>query len=362
MGAAACAAAFFHTGFDGALEFAPGHRRQGVEADVRARSVLRTGPLNFSGIKLIGLNDTTLTRLGLSVAVIGGLLLVRVLVVLAVRVARRSRENDRPLFWTRQVSSLILLALAVAALVSIWFDDVSRATTVAGLAAAGLAVAAQRAVTAFAGYLVIMRGNTFTVGDRIRMGGVRGDVISLGFLQTRILEMGQPPGVNEQEQPGMWVRARQFSGRVVTVTNDKVFDEPIFNFTRELPYIWEEFTVPISYQTDRANVEQILLSAVSGAAGSIAAQSEGARQHFERRYGIALDHPGPKVYWRLTDNWVELTVRFIVPEHGIREIKDAITREVLRVFDDQKIQVASTTIEVTGVPTLRIARASDRGE
>jgi small-conductance mechanosensitive channel len=48
--------------------------------------------------------------------------------------------------------------------------------------------AAQRAVTAFAGYLVIMRGKTFTVGDRIKMGGVRGDVIALGFLRTRILE------------------------------------------------------------------------------------------------------------------------------------------------------------------------------
>ena len=41
--------------------------------------------------------------------------------------------------------------------------------------AAGLAVAAQRVVTAFAGYLIIMRGNSFTVGDRIKMGGVHGE-------------------------------------------------------------------------------------------------------------------------------------------------------------------------------------------
>ena len=33
-----------------------------------------------------------------------------------------------------------------------------------GFATAGLAIAAQRAVTSFAGYLVVMRGHTFTVG------------------------------------------------------------------------------------------------------------------------------------------------------------------------------------------------------
>jgi hypothetical protein len=38
------------------------------------------------------------------------------------------------------------------------------------------------------------RGKNFHVGDRIVMGGFRGDVISVGFMQTVIIEMGQPPG------------------------------------------------------------------------------------------------------------------------------------------------------------------------
>ena len=45
-----------------------------------------------------------------------------------------------------------------------------------GLVTAGLAFALQRVITALAGYFVILRGNTFNVGDRITMGGVRGDV------------------------------------------------------------------------------------------------------------------------------------------------------------------------------------------
>lgn len=76
------------------------------------------------------------------------------------------------------------------------------------------------------------------------MGGVRGDVIAPTFMQTRIMEMGQPPAV-EGADPAMWVRSRQFTGRIVTVTNDQVFDGPVYNYTRECPFIWEEIKVPV---------------------------------------------------------------------------------------------------------------------
>ena len=59
----------------------------------------------------------------------------------------------------------------------------------------------------------------------------------------------------------MWVHSRQFTGRIVTVTNDKVFDEPVYNYTHEFPYIWDEMRLPIRYQDDRAAAEQILLEA-----------------------------------------------------------------------------------------------------
>ena len=141
----------------------------------------------------------------------------------------------------------MLLLLGV---VSIWFDDPARLATALGLVTAGLAFALQKVVTALAGYFVILRGKTFNVGDRIVMGGVRGDVIALGFLQTTIMEMGQPPAVQEAD-PAMWVHSRQYTGRIVTVTNAKIFDEPVYNYTRDFPYIWEEIRLPIPYTADR---------------------------------------------------------------------------------------------------------------
>jgi small-conductance mechanosensitive channel len=309
--------------------------------------------MELFGIRFVGLNEENGQKLMLTIAFILGIFLLRALIVGIAYVATGRHRNERVMFWTRQGASIIAAMLVVVALLSIWFDDPQRLTTGLGIFSAGLAFALQRVVTALAGYVVIMRGNTFTVGDRITMGGVRGDVIALTFTQTKIMEMGQPPAVQGAD-PAMWVRSRQFTGRIVTVTNDKVFDEPVYNYTREFPFIWEEMTVPIPYRADRRQAEAILLQSVAEHAAELDRESEPVRHAIEKRYFISVDDVTPRVFYRLTDNWLELTVRFVVREHGIRELKDAIARAVLAKFDDASIEIASATYELVGAPTLRV--------
>jgi small-conductance mechanosensitive channel len=309
--------------------------------------------MEMFGIRLVGVNAETGQKLLLTIGFIVGILLLRALIVEVAHVATGRHRNERAMFWTRQGASITAALLSLVALLSIWFDDPQRLTTGLGVFSAGLAFALQRVVTALAGYVVIMRGNTFTVGDRITMGGVRGDVIALTFTQTKIMEMGQPPAVQGAD-PAMWVRSRQFTGRIVTVTNDKVFDEPVYNYTREFPFIWEEMTFPIPYRADRARAEAILLECVAQEAAALDRESEPVRRALERRYFISVDDMTPRVFWRLTDNWLELTVRFIVGEHEIRPVKDAITRAVLHKFERASIEIASATYEIVGVPALRV--------
>ncbi len=102
-------------------------------------------------------------------------------------------ESENLRFWTRQAITLAFALILLLALFSIWFDDPTRLATGIGLVTAGLAFALQKVITAIAGYFVILRGDTFSVGDRITMGGVHGDVIKLGFIKTAIMEVGQPP-------------------------------------------------------------------------------------------------------------------------------------------------------------------------
>ena len=132
------------------------------------------------GVKLVGVTAENGWKLGFTIAFVLGLWL---LAGLAHRLAHRLLQHQTHLeFWSRQFIRVATTLIGVVGLVSIWFDDPGRVAAGLGLLSAGLAFALQRVVTAFAGYFVILRGGTFNVGDRIKMGGVRGDVIGISFL------------------------------------------------------------------------------------------------------------------------------------------------------------------------------------
>lgn len=311
-------------------------------------------PIELFGVELAGINAENGRKLLLSVALVAAALIGRELVRRVIDALTRNGRHVRVRFWGRQAVSLAAALFIVVGLVSLWFDDPGRVTTALGLVTAGLAFALQKVITALAGYLVIMRGNTFAIGDRIVMGGVRGDVIDLGFTQTTIMEMGQPPPVQNAD-PAMWVKARQYTGRLVTVSNARVFDEPVYNYTREFPYIWEEIAIGISYKADRARVEAMLLDIAGRHTADIQRIGDDDRRELMRRHFMANPDVSPRVYYRLTDNWLELTVRFLAREHGIRDLKDAMSRDIVHGLDEAGIEIASATFEVVGLPPLHVA-------
>lgn len=310
------------------------------------------GAVQLFGVKLVGINGANGRKLLFSIAFTILLWCLGWGLGRLAQVILRQRSR-RTAFWTRQGIHLLSAAIGLVGLCSIWFDNPARLATAFGLVTAGLAFALQRVITAFAAYFVILRGKTFNVGDRIVMGGVRGDVIELGFIQTTIMEMGQPPPVQNAD-PAMWVRARQYTGRIVTITNDKIFETPVFNYTREFPFIWEEILIPITYDTDMKQAEQIILDAVRGHTMKISEVGETFLAELERRYLVQRNEFEPRVFVRLTDNWVELSVRFIAPDHGVRELKDKISRELLERFNAAGIGIASGTYQIVGMPPISV--------
>lgn len=307
--------------------------------------------MHFLGIDWVGVNAENGRKLLLSLVFIAVILAAsagfRALAGLAL--GRADYASVQTKFWTRQGVSLLAAVVLILGLLSIWFNDPTRLATAFGLISAGLAFALQQVVTSIAGYFVILRGNTFTVGDRISMGGVRGDVMQLGFIQTTIMEMGQPPSVQGAD-PAMWVRSRQFTGRIVTVSNSKIFAEPVFNYSRDFPLIWEEMAIPITYTADRERAEAIMLEAAHLHAKEGDEMAETQKADLQARYGVDPIDLNSRVYWRITDNWLELSLRFVVGTHRIRGAKDAMNRHILTEFDKAGIGIASATYEIVGFP------------
>jgi small-conductance mechanosensitive channel len=307
------------------------------------------------------------SRLALSVLVLVGALVLRWAARRAIRrqFAKPRVGEDRPelvvedrhgIYWLNKLSGYAIWAVAALLIVLIWTQFGGRLGFVAGLFSAGVAFALQSVLASVAGWTGILANKTFRVGERVMMGGVRGDVIDLSPLTTTIMEIGSP---GSPEDSDVWVNARQYTGRVVTVTNKAFFDEPVYNYSQGFDYIWEEITVPVTYTSDWEKARRILLEETEGATRDFREASAAALAEMARRYLVPRSDVDPQTFVKLTDNWIELTARFVIPTRSARKVKSAISEGVLRRFTREDITIASATSEIVGLPPLHVELSRD---
>ena len=77
------------------------------------------------------------------------------------------------------------------------------------------------------------------------------------------------------------------------------------------------------------------------------ADAERAIAEMKRRYPVPRTELEPRVFVRVTDNWMELSARFVVPVRTARTVKDALTRQIAERLDQAGIQLASETLDIT---------------
>lgn len=80
------------------------------------------------------------------------------------------------------------------------------------------------------------------------------------------------------------------------MTNGAIFDEAVYNYTREFPYLWEEIVIPVTYAAERDVVERILLTAARDHAVTDDVSAQRALTSMQERFAMADATLPPAVY------------------------------------------------------------------
>jgi small-conductance mechanosensitive channel len=129
----------------------------------------------------------------------------------------------------------------------------------------------------------------------------------------------------------------------------------VYNYTRYWGYLWDEFTLPITYESDWQRAAEIMLAHGQMYTEEMQADAETKLSRMLDRFPLKETKVEPTLYYALTDNWIELTLRFVVDAQERRKVKGRLHRDLLKHFQaEEKIMVASTTIEIVGVPPLQV--------
>lgn len=274
---------------------------------------------------------------------IGFILVIAVVVAVAIRalqaIAGRNIADQGLRYRFRKFLGFLGYLLGAFAIVATFSDSWGQLTVLFGVAGAGIAFALQEVIVSIAGWATLSFGAFYRPGDRVKLGGIVGDVIDIGVLRTTLMETGD------------WVAGDLYNGRVVRVANSFVFKEPVFNYSADFPFLWDELKLPIRYGSDWRLAEKILLDAANAVSGDLAARSEARWEKFVEKYLIERARVSPLVTMVTTGDYIEFTVRYITDYKGRRTSKDALSRQILTALEQHadSIILGATTFEVLGL-------------
>ena len=174
--------------------------------------------------------------------------------------------------------------------------------------------ALQQPLLSLLGWVYVIIKEPYGVGDRVRIGDAKGDVIDVDFLVTTLWEVN-----------GDLVASHQPSGRVVTVPNSVVLSAEVYNYSwSEFPFVWNELAVQVAYETDLEFARERMRTVADAFLGD---EMERRVERYRRVLGetpVELEvRDRPTVNVRQAESWVELKVRYLVhPRQGQRTRND----------------------------------------
>ena len=283
---------------------------------------------------------------------VGGKLIAAALVVLVVfAIARYSQrmlgryvEDAQRRYRLRKLVTFFGYLLAILLLSIVYSDKLSGLTVLLGVLGAGVAFALQEIVVSIAGWIALSFGSLYDVGDRVQLSGIRGDVIDIGVLRTTLMECGG------------WISGDQYSGRIVRIGNSSIFKDPVFNYSSDFPFLWDEITVPIRFGSDYESARRAFLQVLVDLTGEHARRLEGDWRRMTDKYLIQNAQLQPMLTLKITDNWVEFALRYVVDYNRRRSIKDKISSRILDVIEKSngKIVLGAPAFEVASIPPLEV--------
>ena len=278
------------------------------------------------------------------VSITVGLIIIWLIIIIAQKfLISKIKDNDSR-YRAKKFSNFLGYMLTIILLAVVYSDKLGKFMVVLGVASAGIAFALQEVIVSFAGWLAIMLGGLYKVADRIQLGGIKGDVMDIGVLRTSIMEIGE------------WVSGDLYNGRMVFVSNSFVFKGPVFNYSADFPYLWDEIKIPIQYGSKYELVTQILLDGGKAIAGDYSKVSKELWHDLQYKYRLEETQTEPMVSMIANENWVEYTLRYIVDYKKRRATKTELFTRILKEIDATKgeVQFPSTTFNLGEAPELKI--------
>jgi len=257
----------------------------------------------------------------------------------------RQIHETRERYTIRKTVSSIISILFLGAILAIWFQETTTLVLAFGLLSAGIAIALQDVLKNLAGGILIILTSPFKAGDRIQVENDSGDVLDIKLFSTTLMEIRG------------WVEADQYSGRLLLIPNSFILNKTVKNYTKDFSFIWDEIDFMLTYESNWKKAQEIAIEIAHDITGAFEQSAKNELGNMEEKYLIHPSDVEEKIYTRITDNWIDMRLRYVVDPRQRRKVSNSLNEKILEAFNRKKdIKIASATFEIVGFPPVRIEK------
>jgi small-conductance mechanosensitive channel len=254
--------------------------------------------------------------------IVRSLVLVAVLVLIRVVVGRILASNVSVPVEVRRRWSVstrnFLFVTGLAGIGMIWAEELQTIAVSMLAFAAALILATKELILCVSGFVVRQASNSYSLGDHIEVGSIRGRVVDIGLLSTTVMEIG--PQHN----------AHQMTGRALTFPNSLLLSNAVIRENYMGDYVMHIINLPVAYAIPPARAQRLLLQAADE---HCAMHVEAARihmVHMAERYLVDTPSVEPRIGMQAMDEKrYQLILRIAIPAKERQRIEQAIIYQFL---------------------------------
>ncbi|WP_458701574.1 mechanosensitive ion channel family protein [Sulfurospirillum sp. 1307] len=271
------------------------------------------------------------------------LMVIVISLIIKFMIKKYIKDNER-FYMANKAINFINFTLIILILLFAYIENVSYFVTILGFASAGIAIAMKDWFMNILGWMVIVFGGSFHVGDRIkvRKDGLSyvGDIIDISLQRMTILEDITLTSYVENRR----------TGRVIFVPNNYIFTTLIANYTHgTLKTVWDGIDLTITFDSNHKKAMYIIKEITKKYSKGYTDIARRSLNHLRSQYSLKNTNVEPRIYsflephgltistWYMTNSYAALVLRSTISA----EIVDAINKE-----DDIKIAYPTQTIDI----------------
>ena len=255
-------------------------------------------------------------------------LILTIIKKVGVKILKKIKDSKKEYLYIQKYKLLINITKLIVFLL-LWGKYLESFITLISLISAGFTIALRDLIFNFFSGIYIKIKKPFEIEDRIEINNYKGDVININTLSFEVLE------VNNQNFIG------QSTGVITHLPNSLIFNHPLRNYNKAFKYIWNEMTFRVPLKCNLSKTKGVIYKIVNSneVIKNIPPKMKNQINSSTSDYRIYYNQYEPIIYTQIVENYIELTVRYLIHPKKARYINSVISNKVLEAYQNGEIEL-----------------------